>query len=171
VERPPWLVRFWQELKAETEGGDTVIGLIIAERLLKSSALIVLAVTFVILGRRGVLTRWAIEINDQLLLDTGRNLLMRILARILDYLVHLPHQTLLATGLVLYAALEAIEGVGLWLHRRWAEYLVVLATGIGIPFEVYEVSHRVTVFRVGVLVVNFAIVVYLAWRKRLFVDI
>jgi uncharacterized membrane protein (DUF2068 family) len=171
VERPSWLVRLWRDLGARTEGGDTVIGLIIAERLIKSSALIILAITFVVLGRTGVLTHWAIELNDQLNLDAGRGLITRLLARALEYVVRLPHQTLLAMGIVLYAGLEATEGIGLWLRRRWAEYLTVLATAIGIPFEVYEVSHRVTPFRVGALLLNAIIVVYLAWRKRLFVDV
>jgi uncharacterized membrane protein (DUF2068 family) len=36
---------------------------------------------------------------------------------------------------------------------------------------VWEVVHRVTLFRTGALAVNVAIVVYLAYRKRLFVDL
>ena len=74
-------------------------------------------------------------------------------------------------GALLYAALETTEGVGLALRRRWADYLTVLATGVLIPWEVSEVVRKVTTLRVGALTVNVAIVVYLAYRKRLFVDV
>jgi uncharacterized membrane protein (DUF2068 family) len=57
------------------------------------------------------------------------------------------------------------------MRRRWAEYLMVLATGALIPLEVVEVIARPTPFRVGALLVNVAIVVYLACRKRLLVDV
>jgi uncharacterized membrane protein (DUF2068 family) len=83
----------------------------------------------------------------------------------------LPNVTVLALGALLYAALETTEGIGLAMRRRWAEYLTVIATGVLIPFEVTEVVARPTAFRVGALVVNVAIVVYLAYRKRLFVGV
>jgi uncharacterized membrane protein (DUF2068 family) len=96
----------------------------------------------------------------------------RVLAWLVNELGHLlPHVTVVALAVILYAALEATEGVGLAMRRRWAEYLTVLATGVLIPFELTEVVAKPTLFRVGALVVNVAIVVYLAWRKRLFVDV
>jgi len=72
---------------------------------------------------------------------------------------------------ILYAALEATEGVGLAMRRRWAEYLTVIATGILIPYEAYEVVRRPTFFKVGALFLNLAVVGYLAYRKRLFVGV
>jgi uncharacterized membrane protein (DUF2068 family) len=74
---------------------------------------------------------------------------------------------LLATSAV-YAVVEGIEAVFLWKERRWAEYLTVIATVGFIPFEVRELIDRVTFLRVGALVVNLAILVYLVWAKRLF---
>lgn len=47
----------------------------------------------------------------------------------------------------------------------------MLATGVLIPLEVIDVFRKVTVLRVGALAVNVAIVVYLAHRKRLFVNV
>ena len=81
------------------------------------------------------------------------------------------HQTLLAAGLVGYALLEGTEGVGLAMRRRWAEYLTVVATSLLIPYEVYELGRHATLFKVGALLLNVAVVAYLAWRKRLFVDV
>jgi Predicted membrane protein (DUF2127) len=63
---------------------------------------------------------------------------------------------------------ELIEAIGLWHEKRWAEYLTVIATAGLMPFEIVELTRRVTVFRVGALVVNLAIVIWLVWRKRLF---
>jgi uncharacterized membrane protein (DUF2068 family) len=74
---------------------------------------------------------------------------------------------LIVTSLV-YAMLELIEGIGLWHEQRWAEYLTVIATAGFLPFEIVELSRRVTVIRVGALVVNVLIVVWLLFRKRLF---
>ena len=37
-----------------------------------------------------------------------------------------------------YAVLEGTEAVGLWLGRRWDEYLTFVATAIFVPYEIYE---------------------------------
>ena len=67
-----------------------------------------------------------------------------------------------------YAVLEGIEAWGLWHERRWAEYLTVVATAGLLPLELHELSERVTVVRVVVLVINLAVLVWLVWAKRLF---
>ena len=70
--------------------------------------------------------------------------------------------------LAVYAALEATEMVGLWMAKRWAEYLTFVATTLFVPLEVYEIVHGVSAFKVITLVINVAVVVYLLWAKRLF---
>ena len=122
-------------------------------------------------GKLGLLGAWLVEIRADLNLDVGGSLIERLVAAALAWLLQLPHQTLFALAIVLYAALEGTEGVGLWLRRRWAEYLTVIATGLFIPYEVVEVLHRHTLLRVGGLALNVAVVVYLACRKRLFVEV
>lgn len=67
-----------------------------------------------------------------------------------------------------YAVLEAIEAVYLWRGKRWAEYLTVLATSLLLPLEIYELTDKVTFFRVTALLVNLLILFYLVWTKRLF---
>jgi uncharacterized membrane protein (DUF2068 family) len=71
-------------------------------------------------------------------------------------------------GLIAYGVLEGVEAVGLWLTKRWAEYLTFLATTILLPLEVYEIVNRATVLKVIGLIVNLAVVVYLLFAKRLF---
>jgi Predicted membrane protein len=73
-----------------------------------------------------------------------------------------------AVGLLVYGALQLVEAVGLWLLKRWGEYFAVVATSLGIPIELYELAEKVTVIRVGALVLNLAAVIYLVWTKRLF---
>ena len=67
-----------------------------------------------------------------------------------------------------YCTLELVEAIGLWHERRWAEYLTVVATAGLLPLEILELAKRVTAIRIGALVINVAIVVWLVYRKRLF---
>jgi uncharacterized membrane protein (DUF2068 family) len=60
-----------------------------------------------------------------------------------------------------YGGLELTEGLGLWFERAWAAYLTVISTSLFIPFELYEIVEKVTVLRVGALLGNVAIVLYL----------
>jgi uncharacterized membrane protein (DUF2068 family) len=76
--------------------------------------------------------------------------------------------TYLAIGLVLYALIELTEGVGLWLGQRWGEYFAMIATSVFLPYEVYDLTVKVTWLRVGALVINLLLVGYLVWTKRLF---
>jgi uncharacterized membrane protein (DUF2068 family) len=76
--------------------------------------------------------------------------------------------TWVAIGLLVYAAVEIIEAVGLWMLKRWGEYFAVVATSFGLPIEVYELIERVTVIRIGALIINIGLVVYIVVTKRLF---
>ncbi|MFL5347341.1 MAG: DUF2127 domain-containing protein [Hyalangium sp.] len=65
-----------------------------------------------------------------------------------------------------YAAVFTVEGVGLLMRRRWAEYLTIGVTASLLPFEIYECIHHFTATKVATLVVNVAVLVYLFWRVR-----
>jgi uncharacterized membrane protein (DUF2068 family) len=82
----------------------------------------------------------------------------------------LSNADLVAVGVVVsaYAVLEAVEMVGLWLARRWAEYLTFVATALFIPLEVYELTTSVDVLKLVTFAFNVAIATYLLWAKRLF---
>ena len=60
-----------------------------------------------------------------------------------------------------YAAVGLLEGVGLMLEKVWAEYLTAIITASFLPFEIFELLHRVTWFRVGLFLVNLAVLLYL----------
>jgi len=78
------------------------------------------------------------------------------------------HLHLLGAVLLVYAAVEGIEAVGLWYQQRWAEYLTFLVTTSLLPLEVYEIVNRASVFKIIAFVINVAVVVYLLLAKRLF---
>src|SRR5213079_2143651 len=80
------------------------------------------------------------------------------------------HSTLhwLTLGILAYGALELLEAVGLWLMRRWGEYVAVVGTAVFLPLEVYELLDRVTWLRVLAFALNVFAVVYIVWTKRLF---
>ena len=79
-----------------------------------------------------------------------------------------PTLTWLAIGLGVYALIELTEGVGLWLGQRWGEYFAMVATSVFLPYEIYDLTVKITWLRVGALVVNLLLVGYLVWSKRLF---
>ncbi|SDG17064.1 DUF2127 domain-containing protein [Dyella sp. 333MFSha] len=68
-----------------------------------------------------------------------------------------------AVGIValIYAAIFATEGIGLWMRKHWAEWFTVIATGSLVPVEIYECIVRFGWLKVAILVANVLIVVYL----------
>jgi len=171
TERPHYLARLWRELGRMGGEHDAFIKVIIVERIVKSTVLVALAIGLIVAGNKGWLDNWADYAENQLNLDVGRGIIMQLLLRALAFIAGFNHVTLLALSAIAYAALEATEGIGLALRRRWAEYLTVIATGILIPYEAYEVIRHPSLFKVGALALNLAVVGYLSYRKRLFVGI
>ncbi|SRR5579883_1538753 len=69
-------------------------------------------------------------------------------------------------GSFFYAALFAVEGVGLLLQKRWAELFTVLATASFLPLEIYEFVQHSSKFKLAIIIVNVAVVLYLILRLR-----
>jgi len=79
-----------------------------------------------------------------------------------------PHMLLLAGwAAFFYAALFAAEGIGLYLRKHWAEYLVVIVTGSLLPLEIWELYHKLAWWKFGVVIGNVLIVTYLVHRLLL----
>jgi uncharacterized membrane protein (DUF2068 family) len=81
----------------------------------------------------------------------------------IDRLGRLKHHsvTLLGIAALAYGALELVEGVGLFLRQRWAEWLTVIATALFVPIEIYEVARKPSIFKAAGLAVNVVVVLYL----------
>ena len=65
-----------------------------------------------------------------------------------------------------YAAMFAVEGVGLWMRKRWAEWLTTIITGSLIPLEIWELVSRPNAGKAAVVLANALIVVYLIWQLK-----
>ncbi len=63
-----------------------------------------------------------------------------------------------------YAAVFAVEGVGLWMQKRWAEWLTTIITASLIPLEVWEFLQKPNIGKAAVVIANLVIVAYLAWH-------
>jgi uncharacterized membrane protein (DUF2068 family) len=77
-----------------------------------------------------------------------------------------------AIGSFVYSVLLLIEGAGLCLRKRWAEFLTVGITASLLPFEFYQLYQRATVTGVVITILNLAILAYLivrlfAYRREL----
>jgi uncharacterized membrane protein (DUF2068 family) len=165
----------WQWLRWEFGRSIEVTGfikLIIAERLIKGSLLVLGGIALVVLGDTHVLHQWALDLQDSLNLDSGKGWLKSLVETVIVKfgLLSTSKQVLIAVAAALYGALELGEAAGLLLRKRWAEYLVLVATAAFLPLEIDEVFKHVTVFKVGALLLNIAICAYLIWRKRLFLE-
>jgi uncharacterized membrane protein (DUF2068 family) len=69
----------------------------------------------------------------------------------------------------LYAMVCVVEGTGLMLEKRWAEYFTVTLTAMGLPWEGYELIHRYSPYKVGLMAINLVVLIYLVWilkRRR-----
>ncbi len=68
----------------------------------------------------------------------------------------------------LYAAILMTEGLGLWFGAAWAEYVVVVSSGVFVPEECIATVRHFTWLKLTVLLLNAVILVYvvrLVWTR------
>ncbi len=149
--------------KTQRRSSDAWIVAIGIFKLCKTAALLIAGIGILKLLHRdvaSVVTHWV----EELRLDPDNYYIHRGLARVFRIT---PKQLKeLSVGTFVYAGLYLTEGVGLVMRKHWAEYLTTISTALFIPLEVYEMYHRFTWPRLGFLLVNVAIVWYLAARIK-----
>ena len=139
---------------------------IIAFKVVKSLTLVAIGVVLLV-------TRRTIPADD-LLGEIARWLHVpytsRVLQRALLSAASLtPQREALVAGTAMaYGGLFATEAVGLSVRAGWARWLTIVATSCLVPLECFELWRRPTLVRVGILLVNVAVVVYLVRRKEMF---
>ena len=142
---------------------DRVLRLIAAFKLLKAGLLIALGVgAFKLLHKdmSDVLEHWI----EAFKLDPANRFVDAALGKAANLS---PSQIKkLGLGSFLYAGLFLTEGIGLWLLKRWAEWLTIIITSSLVPLELYEIHRHLTSVKLTVLVVNLTIVGYLIYRIR-----
>ncbi len=131
------------------------------------------AVFFVAVGM-GVLHLLHRDLGDEVLRLTTRLRMDpegRLVTFLLDRVDSITDHRLKQIGVAtfLYAAIRVTEGVGLVLEKVWAEYLTVAVTVSFLPWEMYEIVREADAIRIGLFVINLAVLAYLVWwlkRKR-----
>jgi uncharacterized membrane protein (DUF2068 family) len=71
---------------------------------------------------------------------------------------------------ILEGSIQLVEGFGLWFGAIWAEYVVVISSGIFVPVELVAFWRHFTWTRVAIIAVNAAICAYVAhavWKRHL----
>ncbi len=96
--------------------------------------------------------------------DPGNFFIHRLLGRLSNVDDHRLRE--LSVGTFVYAAIALIEGVGLALRKRWAEYFTVIITISFIPLEIWEIYSHATPLKTGLLIVNVIVVAYLILELR-----
>lgn len=61
-----------------------------------------------------------------------------------------------------YAGVSLAEGIGLYLEKAWGEYLTLIITASFLPWEIFEIIHKITLFRSSLLVINVLVLLYLS---------
>ena len=140
-----------------------MIRLIAAFKLLKAILLIAVGVGALKLLHQdaaSALDRWAAMLG----FDPGNQYVDRAVQK----LANLPPNRIkgLGVGSFVYAGLFLIEGIGLWMVRRWAEWFTVIVTSSLVPVEIYEIHRHPSPVKILVLIINFAVAGYLIYRIR-----
>jgi uncharacterized membrane protein (DUF2068 family) len=76
-----------------------------------------------------------------------------------------------AAGAAVYSTFRFVEAYGLWKARPWAEWVALFLGAFYLPFEVYELLHRITTVRVAALTINLAIVLYMLYLRMVKADV
>lgn len=92
----------------------------------------------------------------------------RVVAQLLEWFGGLSVSRIHALRIVtlVYAAVFAVEGIGLWMELRWAEWLTTIITASLIPLEAWEIFFHPTIGKILILLANMAVVGYLVWHVR-----
>jgi len=108
------------------------------------------------------LERWTVNLG----LDPQNHVIHSIISTLTG--IDKAHLRGVAAGTFFYFLLHLVEGIGLILERHWAGYLVIVATSSLVPFEIFEIVQKRSLFRISFLILNCGIVAYLiaALRKQ-----
>jgi len=140
---------------------DGLLRLIAVFKFLKAALLIALGIGLFKLLHKDigdVLEHWF----EALRLDPGRHFVNLALEKAAH--VSPAQVKKLGLGSFLYAGLFLTEGTGLWLRKRWGEWLTVIITSSLIPVELYEIYRHASYTKSVVLALNVAIVIYLIYH-------
>ena len=68
-------------------------------------------------------------------------------------------------GVCVYSGLRFAEAYGLWRARAWGEWIALISGALYLPFEIRKLTHDVTPFFLGALIVNLAVVGFMFYLR------
>jgi len=142
---------------------DRLLPWIAAERAFR--AVVLLAVGIVLVTHPHA--NWASDVASfarRLGLDPKENWIQRIINDVSK--IHANQDLVFGAAAIAYGVLEGAEAYGLFTRRRWGEWLTVAATSLLFIPEIWELMKSTTLLKVGAVIVNLAIVLYLLRRLR-----
>lgn len=142
---------------------DRTLFLIAGFKLLKGILLVIVAIGALRMLHRDV-SGFVLHVVDVLRVDPDNKYIHRLIVK--SFGIQAKQLKEISAGTFFYASILLTEGVGLFMRKHWAEWFTVISTAVFIPLEVYEIVERFTWVRIGVLIVNLAIVWYLVQRIR-----
>ncbi|HEX3874460.1 MAG TPA: DUF2127 domain-containing protein [Solirubrobacteraceae bacterium] len=152
-----------QDPPADGPANDRLLPWIAAERSVR--AVLLVAIGLVLITHPH--TDWGRTITrftQDLGFDPSNNGIQRLIAKVRA--ISPDKYTIFGLIAIAYGILEGVEGYGLWHRRAWAEYLTVAATSLLFIPEIIEIAKTPTALKIGALLVNLAVVVYLIYRLR-----
>jgi uncharacterized membrane protein (DUF2068 family) len=106
----------------------------------------------------------ALRAVEVLRLDPDRRAISKLLEKVTLLNDHKLKQ--LSAVVFVYASLDFIEGTGLVLEKRWAEYFTLILTTAFLPLEAIKLVRHPNPWIFLLALVNVVVVVYLAWLVR-----
>lgn len=106
----------------------------------------------------------ALQMVEALRLDPERIAIAKLLDKATLLNVHRLKQ--LSAIIFAYASLDFIEGSGLVLEKKWAEYVTLIVTAAFLPLEAMKLIHHPNRWTFLLLLINVVVVVYLGWLVR-----
>jgi uncharacterized membrane protein (DUF2068 family) len=128
-----------------------------------SKGLLVVALAIVLIAVRGQIEDYTEDFLYALHLDPDRRfarMVMEAATKVSDartWTVFLAAAT--------YSTVRFVEAWGLWHMRIWAEWFALLSGTLYLPWEILKVAERATWERVGVLLINIAIILYMLFIR------
>jgi uncharacterized membrane protein (DUF2068 family) len=104
---------------------------------------------------------YALQVVEALHLDPDRLMIANLLDKVTLVTDHRLRQ--LSALVFLYACLDFVEGIGLMLEKRWAEYFTLILTVALLPLEAIKLIHHPNHWTLFLLLANLVIAFYLAW--------
>ena len=124
---------------------------------LKGTVVLVLGITLLIVHKHA----W--DLMERLLFHLHINLDRRLGSMLMNAATKVTDMRLLTilAAIITYCTVRFVEAWGLWNRRVWAEWFALLSGAMYLPWELLKIAERPDWERIGVLLVNAVIVLYM----------